>query len=318
MKTDKIAFGLACLASASVTLGVIQYNDGNVAGNVGSAPTGPYLNGGMQFTGKFVGSEYAGTAIAPSFILAAQHTGVGVGQFEYNSVTYNVVQVYNDPGSDLRLLRISGTFPTYAPLYRATGELNQTAVLLGRGWPGGTQVNTGPDRNGWNLDFAGSATAKPITWGANVVSDTVDLDSSFNIVPAQPAGKYLLYTFDEPSAGGLGAVEGQVVNGDSGGGAFVQDTDGLWKLAGVHYAASTQFYTSTTAPLSYGAIFDFNGLYVGPTATRVLVSETTPQPALGLSTRISTRQAWIDGIIPEPTTLTMVLGAGVVMLRRKK
>jgi hypothetical protein len=199
-------------------------------------PTGALANSGWQYVGTFGSgsSRYVGTPISPSHFITANHVGA-TSSITYQGVTYPVTGSAQIGGSDLRVYSISGTFPSYAPLYdeQVDGALTgKQLVTYGRGVAPGTAVTSTPvgaknpvTRNGWtwgNIDGA-------VSWGTNTV-DSLTSDG--------------LISFSASSSGG--ATEGAVTDKDSGGPVFVQGAGGTWKLAGINYGVSAySFYTIT-------------------------------------------------------------------------
>src|SRR3954468_22858459 len=82
---------------------------------------------------------FMGTPIAPSYFITAAHVGFDPAtNFTFRGTTYTIDTNYgtsgafNIAGSDLRIWKVNGTFPTYAPLYgtsNTTSEMNKTMVV---------------------------------------------------------------------------------------------------------------------------------------------------------------------------------------------
>lgn len=284
------------LAAASLLLGlvparaVIFYSTGDPDYN-SSAPAGALANSGWQYEGLW--GSFLGTAIGPNYFITASHVGGAIGDpFLLGGTPYPVTAVFDDPASDLRIWRVCGTFPAYAPLYTNTNEVNKSLVVIGRGTQRADLVTTtnflGNIRtNGWIWGLQDGR----IRWGENVVAAVVNGDGLFG----GGLGDLLQATFD---AGGV-ANECHLSNGDSGGAVFIQDGS-VWKLAGINYAVDGPYNTSATGPGFSAAIFDARGLYTQDAATGVWQPESTvgpPVPGSFYASRISSHVAWIDSVL---------------------
>ncbi|MEP6698417.1 MAG: hypothetical protein ABJB09_01680 [Verrucomicrobiota bacterium] len=233
---------------------------------------------------------FLGTPVAPHFFLSATHIGnAGGGVFIFQNVSYTVVEGFSDPASDLTLWRVAETFPAFAPLYTRSDEVKKRVIVLGRGTQRGGDMFINKMLRGWGWGAWDSVSR----WGENVVSA---------IVSGGPGNDYLYATFDQ---NGL-PNESHLSVGDSGGAAFVQE-DGVWKLAGIHYAVDGPFYIDASGNGGFnGALFDARGFYVSDDANPpvyTLISGPNPVPTGFYSTRVSSRLAWIYSVIlPSPAT----------------
>lgn len=248
----------------------------------------PAEDQGWNLTGSWqVGG---GVPVAPNFFLTAQHLG-GAGEqfFTLNGTSYQATAFFDIAGTDLRLVKIAGTFPEYAMLYReaAGSEVNQPISLIGFGhYAQGEPFVTNGIQNGWNW---GAATGK--NFAMNTVGAITPIGTS----------KFLDYTFDPV----VGQNEGIYTVGDSGGGAFIS-TGGAapWRLAGIAYSI-TDFYTfdpssNTYAPLvspdgsSGVAVYNSAGLYTTD-ADGNHVPASGPQH--GFATEVAAFLPQIDAVI---------------------
>jgi hypothetical protein len=93
-----------------------------------------------------------------------------------------------------------------------------------------------------------------------------------------------------------GPNEGYLSGGDSSGAVFIQDSTGVWKLAGINYGIDGPFATSPSGASFYGAIFDENNLYVDG---MLMPNDGVARNAWYYVTRISKRAAWIQGVISQ-------------------
>lgn len=282
------------------------------------APTGDYANSGWQYEGVFGG--YLGTMISPNCFITSAHFGVQSTQFMSNGlfngvsdVTYNIDTSANGgtgywdvAGTDLRIYRVNGTFPNYAPLYSGSDEVGKQIVMTGRGGPRGAAIYLGSTLKGWE-------TSSPdgwARWGLNTVSGTLSY-----------GGASLL-------AADFNAVAGEsyISAGDSGGGVFIQE-GGVWKLAGI--SSYIDQYSRDGSVAATGALFDAGGFYLAPpgAATWQYIPDTVAdRPDSLYASRISTSLATIGTIttaaaVPEPATIGLLasgLLAGLLWSLRRR
>ena len=285
-----IVAGLLSLPAASQA--VIVYGP---QGRNTTAPTGTLTNSGWQYQGQW--GAYLGTPISSQLFITAEHVGGSVGQvFTYQSVPYTTTALYDDPNSDLRIWRVSGTFPSYAPLYTATDELTKPLVTFGRGTQRGGVVSVSGVDKGWLWGTQDGVQS----WGQNIVSGTV---------PDATYGDQLVFDF---AAGD--ANEGALSSGDSGGGVFINDGT-TWRLAAINLGSTGPYKYQPDDLTSFNAsLYDQSGLYVQDGDNWVPASG----PGESSATRISTNMLWINSVIPEPTSLMLVGIAGLLLARRSR
>jgi len=274
---------------------LIFINSGDVGFNT-TAPTGPLEGSGWQYQGSWQG--LLGTAIAPNQFITAKHIGGGVGStFNYQGSSYTTSARFDHPTADLTVWQVSGTFPSYAPLYTGAAEVGQDVVLFGRSAVRGAEVNV-PGASptalrGWQWGSVGGGITR---WGENQVDDVLALGGA----------EYLVAGF---SLNG-GPNEAMLASGDSGGGLFILD-GGVWKLAGINSKVQSTFSMSAAGPTFQAAIFDGGGLFTSTTGGLLLLPDG-PQDweATFLSTRISTYSEWITAV-PEPEAVAVWAGVAL-------
>ena len=279
------------------------------------APSGANANSGWQYQGHWAGG-FIGTPIAPKYFITASHVGGGVGQnIYYSGKNYPTVAMYDDPATDLRIYKINGTFPSYAPIYTGTAEAGKRAMVFGRGTQRGTTVTKNGVAKGWKWGYQD----KKKSWGENYVAGTYNAGAGY--------GTLLKFTFNK---GGL-YNEGALSTGDSGGGVFIND-GGKWKLAGINYLVDGPFSLSGTKGSGFTAsVYDKGGLYVGGDGAWRYTSDTAADvPGNWYATRISSRQSWIKSIIgttsagmtvtsvPEPASVGAIAAGTLLLLRRRR
>ncbi len=314
-------FRVICLGIFAVLVvsapAVIFYSTADPDFNT-TAPIGSLANSGWQWVGSWAG--FQGTPIGPHHFLTARHVGGNVGDvFALGGVNYTTTAFFDDTVSDLRICEVSGTFPSWAPLYRASAEVGTSFVVFGRGLTRGAEVmdETTHTLRGWQWG-AGDGRLR---WGQNTVGSVINGGSYW--------GALLHATFD--ASGGIN--EAHLAIGDSSGPIFIDD-GGVWKLAGVAAVVDGPFNTTNTGAGFNAAIFDARGLYSGGSANWNLVKGSSPVPSAFYTTRVSVRTSWIDGIVPpvEPEESTdvpllskgltvafgaVIFGAGTFFLNRK-
>lgn len=270
------ALALAGLLHAPAAWGIIVHDKDGLT----TAPSG---GGGFSFVGQWGNGVGSGVAIAPQWLITAQHFTNASNQFILNGVTYTRDLPLSDiPGTDLRLVHVSGTFPAWTPLYRSgIGESGKTVSLVGFGYhkhAASPDVVSGAIDNGYL--WSGDAVTR--ARGQNKVITT-------GTVSGYPA---LIYDFDE--AGDPSAVtdEAALADHDSGGGAFIFE-DGEWKLAGIHLGIQAFYQTANASDFIHGSIFDSNGLFQSGTPPRPPASGS---PGLNYSSRVAPYLSQIDAI----------------------
>lgn len=295
------AVALACCGSTARA--VIIYGS---PGRDTSTPTDPALAARWSQVGNWGG--YLGTPIASNLFLTAKHVGGTVGDSLtfLDSTSYQTVAHFDDPGSDLTLWQISGSFDParIVPLYTdSTVAANAAMVIFGRGTArGGTVIGDafggGTEPKGWLWGSGDGARS----WGTNTLDGTLNIPG---------AGLQLAYSFSSDQGG----MEGTLSDGDSGGPVFIQQ-GGIWSLAAINYAVQGPFNTTTSGYGFFAAIYDVGGLYEtnGAGGWTYDAPQSTAQPSYAFSTSTTARLAWIDGTVtavPEPGSLAL-LGAAVL------
>src|SRR5437763_11991026 len=103
------AFGL--LLTVCPTNAVLFYFTADTNYNTTAPATRSLTNSGWQYQGAWAG--FSGTVISSNCFITAKHIGGSVGDsFVFQGVAYPTVAAHEDDQSDLRILRITGLFPT--------------------------------------------------------------------------------------------------------------------------------------------------------------------------------------------------------------
>jgi hypothetical protein len=295
-----LAFGLALAAGLPAGRAVIFYSTSDPSYNT-TAPTGSLANSGWQWVGTWEG--FTGTPIAPNYFLAARHIGGAVGDpFVFDGVTYTAAAFFDDSASDLRIVQVNGSFPTWAPLYLGSSEVGSGLVVYGYGLSRGAAVYSGTRLAGWQWGSNNGV----LRWGQNTIVATINGGSYW--------GQLLYAVF---TAGG-GANGCDLAQGDSSGPVFINDGTG-WKLAGIAAAVDGPFNTTDTGGGFDAAIFDARGLYIWNSDTQEwqqIPNGPEPEATGFYATQVSVRASWIQSVIPsEPVgDAPLFSGPGLALL----
>jgi hypothetical protein len=268
---------------------VIFYSTADSSHN--TSATGTIAETAWSYEGQW--GSYLGTAIGSHFFITAKHVGGSDGNsFVLNGVSYTTTQHFDAPAGDLRIWRVSGTLPYYAPLYLNNDEVGKSLVVIGRGTQRGAEVSVDGASKGWKQGTSDHVQR----WGENVVSSTTIVNG----------GYCLAAEFN----GNGGSNEAHLSVGDSGGAVFIRDTsDSRWKLAGINYAVDGNWsYTGGSDAGFRAAIFDEGGLYIGRANNWSYVADEDDDiPSRFHATRISSYQNWIVSVVPEPANAFLLL-----------
>ncbi|MBS0657594.1 MAG: hypothetical protein JSR82_05015 [Verrucomicrobia bacterium] len=268
------AVALSLTASAPGVI-ILGSGDPNANDTEFNPPSGALTNSGLQWVGRLYDTGAA--VISPNHFISAEHLGIGDGPhpFVFQGVTYMTNGSFKVPGADLRVWRISGTFPTWAPLFSSPGaELGRHLVVFGAGTRRGAAYSFGGTQRGWLWgDIDGR-----LRWGENKVASLLDIGGF---------GQQIYGTFDAGSAG-LGYHECHLSNRDSGGPVFIRE-GGVWKVAAVNFSVDGYFAEAATGgDFFIGAFTDCSGLYSDDgSGNRDFIPGPAPVPTGFYSTRIS-------------------------------
>jgi hypothetical protein len=291
-----LALFLGTAVAALSSQAIIFYSTGDPGYNT-AAPTGTLADSGWQYEGLWGG--FLGTAIAPRYFIAAKHVGGAVGdKFTLNGADYTTTAVFDDPNSDLKIWRVCGTLPVFAPLYTNNNESGRSLVVVGRGTQRAEPVVTATTNvlgqvsfktNGWHWGNYDGV----VRWGENVVAGAIDGNALFGA----GLGSLLQARFNS----GAGSNECHLSFGDSSGGVFIRDGS-TWKLAGINYAVDGPYNTTDSGPGFSAAIFDEGGLYKQDGDAWVVTPDLpVDQSGSFYATRISSNLAWINSVLNAAT-----------------
>jgi len=279
-----VAVFAALCALAPMAWGVILFDTADPTANT-AEPTGDLAGSGWQYEGQW--GSFLGTPIAPQFFISAAHLGQQGSVFTFQGLNYTIVRSYSLANSDLLIWQVAETFPSFAPLYTKSDEVNQPLVVFGRGTQRGDGVYLNDILQGWSWGAADHVQR----WGENLVANITSSGT--------PDNDFLYATFDQ---NGL-PNEAQLSAGDSGGAVFLDD-NGTWKLAGINYAVDGPYYTDGSGGGAFNAaLFDARGFWIQndtPPPDYVQIMDANPLPSGFYATRISSKLGWIYSVI-DPT-----------------
>jgi hypothetical protein len=284
------------LGAASEGGAVIFYDGTKEATNV-SAPGGALTDSGWQYLGLF--DNYIGVPIGPHHFITAKHVGGAAGSvLFFQGNPYTTTGFADEPGHDLRIWEVSGTFPTYAPLYNGSDEAGKPLVVFGRGTQRGDPVlRNPPTPDGYALrGWLWGTSDNVLRWGENDVTSAVDLGPGI--------GDTLYATFDRLAYDGGKLNESTLSAGDSGGGVFIEK-EGNWLLAGIVFGVDGGFKINPGDPDIRAAIFDAGGLYYDFGGVDLQLPDGPNDLTTGFyATRISAHYDWIGEVagVPEAGT----------------
>jgi hypothetical protein len=282
--------GCCLLGSFRSTESVVFFSTGDPQYNT-SAPTGNLAASGWHLQGD----AFAGVPIAPNFFITATHVGGKIGDvFTFHGIEYRMIVQFDHPDADITIWRVDRAFPEYAQIYTLNDEVGKQLVVFGRGTERGEEVRLNDVLKGW----AWGKTDGILRWGQNVVAGISDAEGK----PAAASTKFQLLRADfEPNGG---PNEAHLSGGDSGGGVFIQDRDGVWKLAGITHAANYQYSTTELGEAFKATLFDESGYYEGDPGRRDYHPDDPAlyQPGSFFATRLSVYAPWIQSIIGASST----------------
>jgi len=274
------------LGSTGVLRGILFVGTDDPTHNT-QPPAADLEGSGWQYLGRW--GRFLGTPVHPRYFLTAAHVGGRAGDvFTHQGVSYVAQEGVLVPGSDLRLWRICGTFPDYAPVHRDTNVMGSPMIWFGRGTRRGVEVtitNAGVSSvSGWRW----GTDDRVIRWGSNRVEELVEVPE---------AGFFLRAAFD-PDAG---PDECHLSTGDSGGPVFVRVGE-EWQLAGINYAVDGPYsYQANGAGAFQAALFNHAGLYRLEDDDWIEASRTgSPEPGSLYATAVSAYADWILDFLGQP------------------
>jgi hypothetical protein len=292
--------GVLPAARAIVTIG-----SGDPSYNT-TSPTGLLEGSGWQYLGSWNG--FVGTQISPSQFITASHVGGSVGSpfIGSDGLSYTTTGVVTR--NDLAIWTVSGSLPTYAPLYTGSSETSSPMVLFGSGAGRGAEVRAPAATDANNLRGWAWGGTSALRWGTN--------QFDFSVASYPGVGAALVADFDRNG----GADEATVAGGDSGGATFVRNGN-QWQLAGVVFGVQSSVRTSPTGANMTAAIFDLGGLY-NSSGSLIATDQSYDFPASFVVSRISGNQSWIVTQVPEASTqaagVTLAAASLAVWRRRKR
>jgi uncharacterized repeat protein (TIGR03803 family) len=307
---------LAASLGLTASLGqAVILND--AAGRRTSAPTDPALLDLWNLQGNLAGVSF--TPIGPRSLLTAGHGNNG----NQTSVTLSgtTYAINNSPvwipGTDLQVWTLRSdtpSFPRWADLWNPAAdgvENHRPLVVFGRGTTRGASVLQSPSGGplrGWLWGAYDGARS----WGQDSISGKLTLTD------APYAGAEILhFDFDAPatsssppSTATTPTASASLSAGDSGGGLFVQNTAGQWKLAGLNFYVDAWSYTAASPILGTSvqpgwssSLFNASGLWNRGDSPATFVDPATsgdPVPSRSYASRVAQHLTALDPYVPLP------------------
>lgn len=289
-----------CIAAPLVAV-INSTNTSNTSAptGVGDQPSDPGFSNVVQVSGS------TGVYLGHGWFITANH--VGAGNVTIGSTTYNVASgtAQRIGVTDLQVFRVvpNPTYPNLPPIAIAgtRPEVNDFTVMIGGGrqretdtttWYVDTNTDpwtwseTPPGATGTGYKWLDSST-RAVRWGTNTIAGYQE-DVSYTFAGTPYTQDVIFTTFDASGT----AYEAQAVRNDSGGGMFVETTNG-WELAGIMVTV-----------MSYSGQPEFTSVFGNQT----------------VAVDLSVYRDEILAIIPEPSTFvwTAALAATVVIMCRRR
>jgi hypothetical protein len=172
-------------------------------------------------------------AVSRNCILTTRHQGGGLGsKVKIAGVGYPVVQIWNHPTADLRLVKIQANLAEFVELYDKTDESAKQIVI------GGYGVGNGPDLISASTTYGyewGEYSTRKLRFGTNRIENPI---SDSNLPPY--ISDILVGDFDDLNRNSPTTYECIPAAHDSGGGWFIRDGS-KWKLAGLTRAVEHHY-----------------------------------------------------------------------------
>lgn len=332
MRTLSIAF--AALIVTALTLSaqavLIAGPDGTVNTSAPSASSTPlpYWDSIGQIPRPSSGTQNyslggTGVYLGGGYVLTAYHiraldnpTVINFGGTEYTIDTNSWQRLSNtDDGTDtdLAMFQISGTRPSVTPVpydnIPSSISNNQQIYVMGFGRdrdgsqtiyyisPDGGDSDTQDDLytslqldTAYSLDGFNLLTSKSLRWGTNNVEGTLRLDDGYGLTDSMQISFDAIHDDNEA----------QLTNGDSGGPAFLFDTnDNTWKLVGINIAM--------------GPAYSNQGIYRQP------YTYAPPGPGTDYNFGfVADLTQYQSQLVPEPATFGLLSIGGLALLARRR
>ncbi len=262
-------------------------------------PADPALHAVWDLHGAW--QDCCGIPVAQRWFVAVAHVGVHLhSDFTLGGKAYHPTEVVEVQDTDLLLYKVDSDFPAWVELWDPSqgGEGGKAAAIFGRGMPRGPVLTSADGREcGWRW----MPPDGKLSHGTNVISSVLDAGPHH--------GDMLVWTFDRDGGG----TEGALADGDSGGGVFLQDSAGRWRLAGLNYGLNpvyggedTEYRVHPGEKSFMAAVHDERGLWKGLVGREFTLADPKlpgPVPMTHGATRLAPHAEFIRAVIAPGSTL---------------
>jgi hypothetical protein len=235
---------------------------------------------GFDWDGVGSGGAKSVVAVDPYWVISAKHAELSIGGTVWiDGTSYTIEDKVDNPGSDLSLMQVDKAIPTYYDIY--TGSLDMSGSERTQVLLVGTgKAGSKTDNTTYNADVGD----RERRWGTNMTDSTATTTpGTFGTTDVIVAG------FNLVDLGGNNPdttlYESGVCDNDSGGGMFVYNVStGKYELVGIHITVTGSLTAATGS----------------------------------VSADLQKYTTWIDNVIPEPATISLLALGGIALIRRRR
>ena len=262
-------FLAASLLAAGPAAGIVLHADSDApAGTPNAAVVGRWCSNASA-----VAIGRSGWAVT-NYIITTRHQGQNSTSVWFGGTEYQIVETWNHPTADLRVVRIQtldgqeAYLPNFVQWYTGTDETDPTVsncVIGGFGKGRGSELRTASNKlYGYTWSGANNQTQR---WGSN------NIEWSGTKSDGTYTSDVIKADFDGPAS-----KDAAVALYDSGGGWFIQK-NGVWYVAGLTRGVDPGHATGES-------------WFADPVTGQ-------PRPDVIDAVRVSSYASWIDGKLPE-------------------
>jgi len=255
---------LVCLAASGLTASAMvfpltsePYDHNKNPWTSSDTVTWGYPMAILDGVGSYV---FQGIPIAPQYLVTAQHLNNYFNQVKFNGTTYGIVSQL-DLGNDTMLVKIDGTFSSYAKVSPNAPAIDDLILCFGSGWSAGAAIkDAGGVVRGWQDSQVGGAPR----WGVLKVSEM----NTVNYLRGHFFWSWM------PGISGVGSDNPLFKGGDSGGGMFNAVSKQLVSVLRTGVSPSyANNQASSTTNCTWADIFSNDNIYGCGQATQSQISK---------------------------------------------